>query len=103
VFKDYVKYYLFFSLKLQSATSKTSGNYKTITIKMNAGWKTGADYSYEVKLTAPKGYGGYSYTTTVNNTNTITIPNVPKGPKYTVTVRPKAGGIYGNTLTKTGL
>jgi hypothetical protein len=90
-------------VSIQSSTSKISGNYKTITIKMNASWKTGASYSYRVTLTDPKGYGGYSYNTTVNNTNTITISNVPKGPKYTVTIQPYTGGVYGNMLTKSNL
>lgn len=91
-------------ISLQSATAKTSGSYKTITVKMNASWKTGASYSYKVTLIDPKAYGGgYSYNKTVSNTNTIIISDVPKGPKYTVTIQPYTSGIYGNTLTKTNL
>ncbi|MDR2535664.1 MAG: starch-binding protein [Treponema sp.] len=91
-------------ISIQSATSKISGGYKTITVKMNASWKTGASYSYEVTVTDPQGYGaGYTYTKTFSNTNTIAIPNIPKGPKYTVSIRPSTSGVYGNTLTKSNL
>jgi len=90
-------------ISIQSATTKISGNYKTISIIMNASWKSGANYSYQVSVTDPQGYGGYTYTTTVYNTNTINIPNVPKGPKHTVTIKPYTGGVYGTSLIKSNL
>lgn len=88
-------------VSIQSATSKTSGGYKTITIKMNASWKAGASYGYRVTVTDPYGYGvGTWVSKSVANTNTITISNVPKGPKYTVKIEPYTSGVYGNPLVK---
>jgi len=95
---------VFPKISIQSATSpKTSAAYKTITIKMNAAWKSGASYYYDVTLIDPDGYGrGYTYTTKVYS-NTIIISNVPNGPKYTVTIKPYTSGSYGATLTKSKL
>jgi hypothetical protein len=92
-------------VSFQSASkSTTTGGYKTITIKMNASWKAGASYGYSVTLTDPNGktFSGWAGRM-VDNTNTITIPNVPSGPKYTVTIRPYTGGVYGSSLIKSGL
>ena len=81
-----------------------SGNYKTFTITMKASWKTGANYSYEVTVRDPKAYGiGTVYSKTFN-TNTITIKDIPRGPKYEVYIRPMTGGIkWYKTFTKKGL
>jgi hypothetical protein len=94
---------VFPKISIQSSTATTSGNYKKFTIKMNASWKSGASYQYVVR------YEGYdsklgritgSATGSPFTSNTITF-NAPKGPKYTVYITPKAGGVNSSTLTVT--
>jgi len=92
------------SISIKSATTKTSGGYKTITINMNAAWKTGTSYGYRVTVIDPKGYNvGTWVNFDVRSTNTITISNVPSGPKYTVKIEPYTGYTYGKVLERKNL
>lgn len=90
-------------VSVQSAVPKTSGNTKTITVKMNASWKAGASYGYKVTVA----YQDTGYTVSgwnekrFNNTNTLSITGLDKNYKYKVYITPFASDSFdGATLIK---
>jgi hypothetical protein len=89
-------------VSVQSATSKTSGGTKTITVKMNASWKAGASYGYKVTVAyQDTGYIVGGWNERRFGTNTISITGLDKKYKYKVYITPFASGSFdGATLIK---
>jgi hypothetical protein len=90
------------SIKSAIFSSPKSG-FKTLTIKMNATWKADASYTYNATLIDATNKAAGGIPVIDKDKGTITISNVPSGPKYTLTVIPSTGGIYGKALTKAKL
>jgi hypothetical protein len=68
------------------------GTSKVITATMNATWKTGVSYKYEVSYV---GYDskGAKISNTVSFTSSAIKITAPKGPTYTVTITPYANNV----------
>jgi hypothetical protein len=84
---------VFPEISVKKATSKVSGAYKNVTVTMNASWKSGVSYGYNVTFRDPLG-NTYSANST---TNTIT-QSLPKGPKYTAYITPYTGSYTQNRM-----
>jgi hypothetical protein len=91
----------FVPVSIKSPKSVVSGSNKVITATMNATWKTGVSYKYEVSYSGVDSKGA-KISNTVSFTSSAIKITAPKGPIYTVTITPYANNVkWANPLTFT--